>query len=147
MLLDSVCSKIFRVFKVFKIQFFPRFGIVYQGARPTIFVRDLELLKNICIKDFDHFANFFGDNLDHIVDSNMFFTNGEKWRHAKVMFKIHKPRTGGPKGFAAKAHFSLMGPPPPLLLTRLLYKVELLNNWSLIDFSNTFDHFRVKPRE
>ena len=61
-----------------------RFGIIYQGAKPTIFIRDVDLLKSVCIKDFDHFTDFFGDGLDAIVDSNLFFMRGEKWKHSKV---------------------------------------------------------------
>ena len=61
-----------------------RFGIVYQGPRPTVFIRDVELLKSVCIKDFDHFTDFISNGLDTIVDHNLFFINGDKWRQYKV---------------------------------------------------------------
>jgi hypothetical protein len=57
---------------------------VYQGAKPTIFVRDVELLKKVCFSDFEYFANFNQDGLENIADHNLFFTHGEKWRVSKV---------------------------------------------------------------
>jgi len=74
------------IFNIMMILF--RFGIIYQGSRPTIFIRDVEFLKSVCIKDFDHFTNFFGEGLETIVDNNVFFMQGEKWRVSKVLTLI-----------------------------------------------------------
>ena len=63
---------------------YARFGIIYQGSRPTIFVKDVDLLKSVCIKDFDHFKDFFNEGLESIVDNNIFFMTGDKWKHSKV---------------------------------------------------------------
>jgi hypothetical protein len=44
----------------------------------------VEFLKTVCIKDFDHFTDFFGEGLETVVDNNIFFMRGEKWRVSKV---------------------------------------------------------------
>jgi len=81
-----------------------RFGIIYLGSRPTIFIRDVDLLKRIALQtliisrfglnlySINHvfiqvnynWQNFFGDGISSVADHNLFFTNGEKWRRAKV---------------------------------------------------------------
>lgn len=61
---------------------------MYQGAKPTIFVRDVELLKKVCIADFEHFTNFNQDGLENIADHNLFFIQGEKWRVSKVRLNL-----------------------------------------------------------
>jgi len=62
---------------------------MYQGSRPTIYVRDYKLLKNICIRDFDHFTDLHMDGMDTIADSNLFFLNGNKWKQSKVKFYVN----------------------------------------------------------
>lgn len=65
-----------------------KFGVMYQGSRPAIFVRDLELLKNICFTDFDHFTDFFDSGIESVVDNNLFFVTGEKWKKSKVALSM-----------------------------------------------------------
>lgn len=55
----------------------------YQFLRPSLFVRDLDLIKRITVKDFDHFPdhfNFVSEKADPLVGLNLFNLRGEKWK-------------------------------------------------------------------
>ena len=51
----------------------------------AIVVRDLEIIKNVCIKDFDHFVdrrNMTPDDDPH-MSKMLFFTVGEEWKQMR----------------------------------------------------------------
>lgn len=55
----------------------------YQFFIPALFVRDLDLIKRITVKDFDHFTdrfNAFSGKADPVLSFNLFHLSGEKWR-------------------------------------------------------------------
>ncbi|XP_018571685.1 cytochrome P450 9e2 isoform X2 [Anoplophora glabripennis] len=55
----------------------------YQFMTPSLFVRDLDLIKRITVKDFDHFTdrmNFISEKADPLMGLNLFNLGGEKWR-------------------------------------------------------------------
>lgn len=62
-----------------------KLGLIYQGSRPSIVIRDVEILKHITIKDFEHFNDFFIEEVEAagIGDETLIFSFGEKWRRAK----------------------------------------------------------------
>lgn len=65
-----------------KILCFRYFGS-YQFLQPSLFVRDLELIKKITVKDFEYFPDhflLFSNNNDPITGSNLFALKGEKWK-------------------------------------------------------------------
>nr|WCC58102.1 cytochrome P450 [Pharsalia antennata] len=55
----------------------------YQFFMPALFVRDLDLIKLITVKDFDHFTdriNIVNKKSDPVLGLNLFHLSGEKWR-------------------------------------------------------------------
>ena len=59
----------------------------YEFTRPTIMIKDIDILNNILIKNFDHFINraeFEISEKDRIGKNLMFFTTGEKWKDVRT---------------------------------------------------------------
>ncbi|CAG9827136.1 unnamed protein product [Diabrotica balteata] len=53
----------------------------YLLLKPTLFVRDLDLIKAITIKDFEHFTDHFTFfQSDPILGNNLFELQGERWK-------------------------------------------------------------------
>nr|CAH7721226.1 unnamed protein product [Callosobruchus chinensis] len=53
----------------------------YQLLVPTLMIRDPELIKTICVKDFDHFSNhrtFVPEDVDPLFGKNLFALKGKK---------------------------------------------------------------------
>ena len=56
---------------------------VMDMSKPTIVIRDLELIKEIGVKSFDHFPdhrNFVTEEMDPIFGRNIFSLKGDRWR-------------------------------------------------------------------
>ncbi|CAH1974892.1 unnamed protein product [Acanthoscelides obtectus] len=52
----------------------------YQMVVPTFMVRDPDLIKSICVKDFDHFSNhrtFVPEDVDPLFAKNLFALKGK----------------------------------------------------------------------
>jgi len=66
-----------------------RFGIFWEGNRPAIFLKDLDLIKKVQVTDADHFLNLgFGDPYYNKNIGNVFglaSLRGETWKKAKKM--------------------------------------------------------------
>ncbi|XP_015600308.1 cytochrome P450 9e2-like isoform X1 [Cephus cinctus] len=63
------------------------FGI-YDFTSPAIMIRDLELIRDIGIKHFDHFVDhkrFSDPELDPLFTKNLFALNGDKWREMRAL--------------------------------------------------------------
>ncbi|XKL69071.1 hypothetical protein PGB90_006840 [Kerria lacca] len=82
-----------------------KFGGIFHFSTPILIVRDPELIKNICTKDFDYFINRLDNELDENEPFalNLFGLRGQKWKilrskltptftsgKMKVMFHIIK---------------------------------------------------------
>ncbi|KAJ3645738.1 hypothetical protein Zmor_023374 [Zophobas morio] len=55
----------------------------YQFLRPALMLRDPELIKQITVKDFDHFLDhvgFIDPDADPLFGRNLFALNGMQWR-------------------------------------------------------------------
>ena len=73
----------------------PFYGI-YLLARPSLIVRDPDLIKQITIKDFEHFVDrngqsanqrFFGKTkVDQIWANQLLVVTGEKWKNIRSTF-------------------------------------------------------------
>lgn len=58
----------------------------FKFSTPVIVLRDIELIKKVAIKDFDHFTdiNFdFDANVDPLMTKNLMALKGEKWREVR----------------------------------------------------------------
>ncbi|KAJ8728417.1 hypothetical protein PYW08_016802 [Mythimna loreyi] len=56
-------------------------------TKPILFIRDPELIKQITVKDFDHFTDrreFLTEELDPLFASTVLFMKGEKWRQMRT---------------------------------------------------------------
>lgn len=58
----------------------------YKVASPAIMVRDLDLIKNVLIKDYANFSeNDVDFNHDEILSKNPFIQTGEEWKISRSM--------------------------------------------------------------
>lgn len=56
---------------------------IYELMNPITMIRDPELIKQIGVKDFDHFVNHrtpLEDSADRLFTKNLFSMKGDKWR-------------------------------------------------------------------
>ncbi|XP_017782407.1 PREDICTED: cytochrome P450 9e2-like [Nicrophorus vespilloides] len=72
---------------------------VYMLSSPTLLLRDPDLIKQILIKDFDHFVNhkpFYPHDHDPLWNENLFALRDDKWREMRTVlspaFTGHKMR-------------------------------------------------------
>nr|CAD7598281.1 unnamed protein product [Timema genevievae] len=64
-----------------------RLSGIFQFTRPRTIIRDIELLKMIAIKDFDHFMNHFSvvdPEMDQLFGGNLFLLKGQRWRDMRA---------------------------------------------------------------
>ncbi|KXJ75238.1 hypothetical protein RP20_CCG012089 [Aedes albopictus] len=60
----------------------------YEFRRPTIILRDLRVVKQVFIKDFDHFTNHMApvdEKMDSILGNGLISLQGGKWREMRAM--------------------------------------------------------------
>ncbi|CAG9860276.1 unnamed protein product [Phyllotreta striolata] len=65
-----------------------RYSGMYQFTTPTLVIRDLELIKRICVKDFDHFVDhrsFVSEEADPTFGKNIFSLKGQRWRDTRPL--------------------------------------------------------------
>nr|CAD7614182.1 unnamed protein product [Timema genevievae] len=72
----------------------------FQFTRPRTIIRDIELLKLIAIKDFDHFMNHFtfsNPDIDPLISGNLLLLKGQRWRDMRAIlspsFSSNKMKT------------------------------------------------------
>ena len=59
---------------------------IFSFDKPSLLIRDLELVKNILVKDFQNFVDrtaSFEDKLDPVFGNIMPFLKGNLWRHIR----------------------------------------------------------------
>ena len=63
-----------------------RATIFYDGSEPQLYVLDVELIKRVMIKDFDHFTDFgfIDDRLSDQNDFGLANARGEEWKALKA---------------------------------------------------------------
>lgn len=59
----------------------------YEFITPQIFVRDLELIKDITVKNFENFTDHFGvsSDFDPLFSKNLFALRGQTWREYRAV--------------------------------------------------------------
>ncbi|XP_072397906.1 cytochrome P450 9e2-like [Diabrotica undecimpunctata] len=63
-----------------------RYSGAYQFSTPTLVIKDLELIKQIGVKDFDHFTDhrsIISEEADPLWAKNLFALTGQKWREMR----------------------------------------------------------------
>jgi len=60
---------------------------VYEFNQPRTIIRDPELMKSVCIKNFESFENhmFFGNNQDPLLNKNLLILRGDRWRDVRAL--------------------------------------------------------------
>nr|BBE49551.1 cytochrome P450 monooxygenase [Adoxophyes honmai] len=64
-----------------------RFVGSFEFIRPVVFIRDIELVKQITVKDFEHFldhAVVIDENIDPFFGRNLFALKGQKWKDMRA---------------------------------------------------------------
>lgn len=58
---------------------------IYQLVAPTFFVLDLDLIKNICVKDFEHFVDrgFYYNERNDPIGCHLLAIDGDRWKYAR----------------------------------------------------------------
>lgn len=58
-----------------------------EGTTPVLIIRDPEIMKNITIKDFDHFLNhkeFFSEETEALFGASLIMMKGDRWRDMRT---------------------------------------------------------------
>jgi hypothetical protein len=61
---------------------------IFSFDKPILLVRDLELVKNILVKDFQNFSDrvtSFDEKLDPLLSKIIFVIKGQLWRHWRTI--------------------------------------------------------------
>ncbi|XP_063917767.1 cytochrome P450 9e2-like isoform X1 [Zophobas morio] len=69
--------------KIYNVGEDDRYCGAYDFMSPALVLKDPDLIKNILVKDFDHFVDHkrvIPEGSDPIWDRNLFFLTGQKWR-------------------------------------------------------------------
>jgi len=56
------------------------FAGIMEFTTPVFFVKDLELVRHIFVKDFDHFVDHRGFGQDYWSEKMLFFMRGDPWK-------------------------------------------------------------------
>lgn len=63
-----------------------RYSGLYQFTSPTLIIKDVDLIKLLAIKDFDHFPDhriYIPEEVDPLWGKNLFAVQGRKWRQMR----------------------------------------------------------------
>lgn len=90
-------------------KFYNTYNERYFGAhlfmQPIIIIKDIDLIKQVCIKEFDHFVDhksFFSETREPVFSQNLFSSKGQEWRELR---SVLSPTFTGSK---MRAMFKLM---------------------------------------
>ncbi|KAJ8944236.1 hypothetical protein NQ314_009513, partial [Rhamnusium bicolor] len=81
----SLSDKFIQMYKEAKSKGWKHFGI-YMMATPMYFVTDLEIVKCIMTRDFQHFVDrgIYTNEKDNPIGCHLFALGGKKWRNLRV---------------------------------------------------------------
>lgn len=77
---------------------------VYGALRPTLVLRDPEIIRNVLVKDFQHFVDrgLYSDEKRDPLSAHLFNLNGDEWKNLRI--KLSPTFTSG----KLKAMFSTL---------------------------------------
>ncbi|KAF5280486.1 hypothetical protein FQA39_LY18051 [Lamprigera yunnana] len=89
---ESTCSTLqkhllLKAFAAIDRSLVDRFFGAYQFNKPVLYIRDIDLIRKITIKDFDHFtdhSSFLEENVEPLMDKNLFNLKGQRWRNMRA---------------------------------------------------------------
>lgn len=64
-----------------------RYYGTFQFTNRVLVIRDLDLIKKICVKDFDHFIDHstgINNDVDPLLSKNLISLQGDKWRDMRA---------------------------------------------------------------
>lgn len=82
--LTSMPENVNEVYQYFKNNSY--FGF-YQFLQPNLVLRDIEIIKQVTIKDFDYFTDhnaFVSEDINPLFGKNLFALKGDKWRDMRA---------------------------------------------------------------
>ncbi|KAJ3645297.1 hypothetical protein Zmor_022963 [Zophobas morio] len=112
-----------------------RYTGLYQFLQPTLLLKDPDLIKQITVKDFDHFVDhrsFISEDIEPLWAKNLFALTGKKW---------HQMRTTLSPAFTSskmKYMFTLISQSGEQFVNHFLKKDE---NLITIEMKDTFTRF------
>lgn len=71
------------------LYFYSRYIGHYQYYQPILLLKDPKLIKQICVKDFEHFLDqrpFTNEDADPLWNKNLFALKGNQKQHLKFFF-------------------------------------------------------------
>lgn len=75
--------------KITEVEWVKKYGKVYglyQGVKPRLVVADAEVLREICIKNFDIFPNHHkNDFMNDYQENFLFFLQDDQWRKVRAL--------------------------------------------------------------
>jgi cytochrome P450 family 6 len=80
---ENPAFEMVKLYDAFKGQ---KFGGLYKLSGPSLLLLDTEIIKDVLVKDFDHFfsrGRFFDDEFEPL-DGHLFSLSGTKWRNLRV---------------------------------------------------------------
>ncbi|XP_018576754.1 cytochrome P450 6a2 isoform X1 [Anoplophora glabripennis] len=113
-----------------------KFCGIYEMARPSIMIVDLDLAKHVMTKDFGHFVDRkpYVNDKDDPLGSHLFSIGGKKWRNLRV--KVTPTFTSG----KLKAMFQTLADCGVILEN---YFEEVLNKEEPVDIKDVFARFTI----
>ncbi|KAJ3645276.1 hypothetical protein Zmor_022942 [Zophobas morio] len=112
-----------------------RYSGFYQFFLPTLLLKDPDLIKQITVKDFDHFVdhrNFIPEDSDPLWGKNLFALTGNKWREMRA--KLSPAFTGS----KMKHMFTLISQSGQQFVDHFLKKDQDL---IIVEMKDTFTRF------
>ena len=75
--------------EIYKLNEEAKYVGFYDFSEPVIMIRSVELIKNITVKNFDHFVDHRGfvadPTMDPLAGKNLFSLRGDKWRDMRTL--------------------------------------------------------------
>lgn len=111
---------------------------LYAFHKPVLFIGDPELMKHICIKDFDHFTDRRAFNMsterDQLISEMLTIKKGEEW---KCLRSIMSPTFTSGK---IKSMYPLVCQVADTLVT---YSMEQASKQAIVEMKDNFGRFTM----
>lgn len=124
---ESFAMTIHRLYNQFPAE---RFFGIFELTQPVFIVRDPELIREITVQQFEHFANHQGDIIDPLLGRGLFFLKNQKWKEMRATLS---PAFTGNK---MRSMFELMHKSTSAFIKQL--NTKLATDGNVIELKDTF---------